>query len=112
MSQKKCTEIFGSSDMNVAEMNSLKFSAKYSSIVNLSIGTYIVGIDAERAELLFLKAKMRVHMETRALAFEPKQTFFVYIPSKILQKTHYNIASSTLQYYVNDTKRSKIQCQP
>ncbi len=72
VSQKKYTDFVDPSNKNIAWINPKQFS-KHASIANLNIDTLFFDIGALRMKILIFKGQTCFHLETRALAFGPKQ---------------------------------------
>ena len=58
----------------------------------MNIDTAFVGIGALRAEILILKAQICTHLQTRALAFWPKQILEAHRNEKLKLKKNQEIA--------------------
>ena len=70
--KKKYTDLVNPNDQNLAWINPKSFLKHYS-IVNLNIDTLFVDIGALRVDILIFKGQICLHLQTRALAFWPKQ---------------------------------------
>ena len=70
--KKKYTDLVDPSNANLARINP-KLFLKHSSIVDLNIDTLFVDNDVLRVDILIFKGLICLDLQTRALAFWPKQ---------------------------------------